>query len=112
MFGMFKPEDSPWYAAAGAGMFWFFWWVRRLMRRDKEEGSASGLTVAMTDATKQVIQLLERRINELVKEIHGLRGEVQRLLSQNDDCNRQNLKLTNEMKELAKRVTVVEKDSK
>lgn len=109
---MLDPKDSPWYAAAAAGLFWFFWWIRRLMRRDKEDGSASGLTVAMTDATQRVIQMLEKRINELVKEVHGLRGEVQRLLMQNDDCNRQNLKLTNDMKELSKRVTVVEKDVK
>jgi peptidoglycan hydrolase CwlO-like protein len=109
---MFDPKDSPWYAGAAAGIFWFFWWVRRLMRRDKEDGSASGLTVAMTDATQNVIKLLESRINDLVKEVYKLRSEVHKLLTQNDECNRLNLKLTNELKELSKRVTVVEKDVK
>lgn len=109
---MFEPKDSPWYAAAAAGMFWFFWWVRRLMRRDKEDGSASSLTVAMTDATSRVIKMLENRIDDLVKEVHKLRIELQQVLTQNDDCNRQNLKLTSEVKELSKRVTVVEKETK
>lgn len=109
---MIDPKDSPWYAGAAAGIFWFVWYVRKLARRDKEDGSASGLTVAMTDATKNVIQLLEKRINDLVREVHNLRGEVRKLLTQNDECNRLNLKLTNDMKELSQRITVVEKDAK
>lgn len=109
---MIDPEKTPWYAAAGAGLFWFFWWVRRLMRRDQEDGSASGLTVAMTDATQRVIKMLEGRIDDLVKEVHKLRDELRQMMQQNDDCNRKNLKLTSDIKDLTKRVIVVEKDAK
>lgn len=109
---MFDPKDSTWYAGAAAGIFYFVWWMRKLIRRDKEDGSASGLTVAMTEATQGVIKLLEDRINALVSEVQKLRGEVHKLLTQNDECNRLNLKLTNELQDLSKRVTVVEKDVK
>lgn len=109
---MIDPEKTPWYALTGAGAFWFFWWVRKLMRRDKEDGSASGLTVAMTEATKRVIGMLESRIDDLVKEVHKLRVELRQIILQNDECNTQNIRLTNEVKELTKRVTVVEKDVK
>lgn len=109
---MFDPKDSPWYAGAAAGIFWFVWYLRRLMRRDKEDGSASGLTVSMTDATQRVIKMLEKRIDELVKEVQKLRQELQKVLQQNDECNRLNLRLTNDMEELTKRMTVVEKEAK
>jgi len=109
---MFDPKDSPWYVSLAAGILGLVWWIPKLIRRDKEDGSASGLTVAMTDATQNVIKLLESRINDLVKEVYKLRSEVHKLLTQNDECNRLNLKLTNEIKELSKRVTVVEKDVK
>lgn len=109
---MFDPKDSPWYAGAAAGVFWFVWWVRRLMRRDKEDNSASGLTVTMTDASTKVIRLLEKRIDDLVREVQKLRLELQRVLQQNDECNRLNLRLTNDVDELTKRLTAVEKDAK
>ncbi len=93
--------------AALVGLYYGF---RKFIRADKQDGAASDLNVTLSGAAERVIKMLEGRINDLVNEVHKLRGEVHKLLQQNQDCNDKNLMLTNQVQDLSKRVSEVERD--
>ena len=82
------------------------------MRRDKEDISASSLNIAVTEAAKGVIWMLEKQILNLIDQVKELREQVDKLVHQNHECEQQNQVLIGQVKDLSKRVTVVEKDVK
>ena len=97
----------------GAGLaviIGLYYGIRKLLRVDKRDGAASDLNVTLSGAAERIVKMLESRVAELVNEVHKLRSEIHRLIQHNDDCNEKNLKLTNEMAKLSKRVSEVEKD--
>lgn len=109
---MLDPKEPTTWGAAGAAIIAAVFWLRHWMRRDKEDQATSGLSVTLTTASQNVIKMLEKKINDLVIEVHKLRDEVTKLLQQNHECESKNLQLTNQISDLNKRVSVVEKEVK
>ena len=104
-------EPGVWGAAAAAIVAGFYW-LRHLTRRDKEDGAGSNLNVAMTEAAKGVIGLLQDQIEKLIKKVESLEGHIQNLINENHNCRNENQVLIGRVADLSKRVTIVEKDAK
>jgi predicted RNase H-like nuclease (RuvC/YqgF family) len=104
-------EPTLWSALAAAVLAAFIWF-RHFMRRDKEDISSSSLNVAITDAAKGVIGMLEKQVATLIEQVQALRAQVEQLINQNHECERQNQMLIGKVTDLNKRVSNVEKDTK
>ncbi len=102
-------EQAGFWGMVGASLIAGFLFLRRYLRRDKEDGSASEVVVRLNTATQKVVRMLESRIDELVSELGNVRSELRKLISMHNDCEQQNLRLTSEVKALKSRVTDIEK---
>jgi FtsZ-binding cell division protein ZapB len=102
-------EDATVWGTVSAAILAGFVYFRHFMRRDKEDISASSLNVAVTEAAKSVIGMLERQVQTLIEQVKALRLQVDELLHQKHECETQNQLLLGQVANLNQRVKHVEK---
>ncbi len=87
----FDPENfsfSKWGggAAALAGIAYY---LRKMYRSDKQETSATTVSVTLDKAINFTIQQMEGRLTALVKEVEDLRQQVKNYFQLHQDCEAQ-----------------------